>query len=187
MPVFKFQKQLDVMTFDILKDHFSKMWITSNIDLFHAETRNADRGRIVKDLFDLHSWRFKQVHGVLYKPKDNSVNATDLRKFPRRLWGWDQPSLSLYLEESKKTITITAIRDYSRKGLGLQIENISGLSNEQIVCLQGTFPPEPFEVNYIMDHFLKIKRFMIMRIDDRLQPIVGVQTITEAERDDKSD
>lgn len=187
MPVFKFQKQLDVMTFEILKDHFLKMWITSNIDLFHAETRNADRGRIVKDIFDLHSWWFKQVHGVLYKPKDNSVNAIDLRKYPRRPWGWDQPSLSLYPEDCKKTITITAIRDYSCKGLSLQIEDISGLSNGQIVCLQGTFPSEPFEVNYIMDHFLKIKKFMIKRIENGLQPIVGVQTITEVERGDKSD
>ena len=172
MPVFKFQKQLDVMTFEILKDHFLKMWVTSNIDLFHAETRNADRSRIIKDLFDLHSWWFKQVHGVLYKPKDNSVNVTDLRKFPRRHWGWDQPSLSLYLEDCKKTITITTIRDYSCKGLALQIENASGLSNGQIVCLQGTFPSEPFEVNYIMDHFLKIKKFMIKRIADGSQPVV---------------
>jgi hypothetical protein len=110
-----------------------------------------------------------------------------MRKFPRRPWGWDQPSLSLYPEDCKKTITITTIRDYSCKSLALQIENISGLSNGQIVCLQGTSLPEPFEVNYIMDHFLKIKRFMIKRIENGLQPIVGVQTITEAERDDQSD
>ncbi len=187
MPVLKFQKQLDVMTFEILKDHFLKMWVTSNMDLFHAETRNADRGRIVKVLFDKHSWWFKQVHGVLYKPKDNFNNATDLRKFPRRPWRWDQPSLSLYLEDCKKTITITTIRDYSCNSLAVQIEDISGLNNEQIVCLQGTSPPEPFEANYIMDHFLKIKKFMIKRVENGLQPIVGVQTITEAERDDKSD
>lgn len=189
MPVFKFQKQLDVMTFDILKDHFLKMWITSNIDLFHAETRNADRGRIVKDIFDLHSWWFKQVHGVLYQPKDSFVNAIDLRKFPRQPWNWkwSQPSVSLCPEESKKTIKITTIRDYSCKGLALQIEDISGLSNGQVVCLQGTYPPEPFEAYYIMDHFIKIKRFMIKRIANGVQPIVGVQTITEAERDDKSD
>jgi hypothetical protein len=187
MPVFKFQKQLDVMTFEILKDHFLKMWVTSNIDLFHAETRNADRGRIVKDLFDKHSWWFKQVHGVLYKPKDKFVNATDLRKFPRRPWRWDQPSLSLYLEDCKKTITITTIRDYSRNSLAVQIEDISGLNNDQIVCLQGTSPPEPFEANYIMDHFLKIKKFMVIRVENGLQPIVGVQTITEAERDDQTD
>lgn len=184
MPVFKFQKQQDVMTFEILKDHFLKMWVTSNIDLFHAETRNADSGRIVKDLFDLHSWWFKQVHGVLYKPKDNFVNTTDLRKFPRRPWRWGQPSLSLYLEDCKKTITITTMRDYAVEGLALQIENISGLSNGQIICLQGTSPPEPFEVNYIMDHFLKVKRFMIKRMANGLQPIIGVQSITKTERND---
>jgi hypothetical protein len=95
--------------------------------------------------------------------------------------------LSLYLEDCKKTITITAIRDYSVEGLALQIENASGLSNGQIVCLQGTSPPEPFEANCIMDHFLKIKRFVIKRIANGLQPIVGVQTIIEAERDGQSD
>ena len=187
MPVFKFQKQLDVMTFDILKDHFLKMWVTSNIDLFHADTRNADRGRIVKDLFDLHSWWFKQVHGVLYKPKGNFVETTDLRKFPRRPWRWDQPSLDLYPEDCKKTTTITTIRDYSRSSLTLQIEDISGLSNGQIVCLQGTSPPEPFEANYIMDYYLKTRRFIIKRIANGVQPIVGVQTIIEEERDNQSD
>ena len=187
MPVFKFQKQPDVITFEILKDHFLKMWVTSNIDLFHAETRNTDSGRTVKDLFDFHSWWFKQVHGVLYKPKNNFVNTTDLRKSPRLPWRWEQPPLSLYLEDCKKTITITTMRDYAVEGLALQIENISGLSNGQIICLQGTSPPEPFEANYIIDHFLKIKRFMVKRIKDGLQPIVGVQTITEAEREEQPD
>lgn len=187
MPVFKFQKQLDVMTFDILKDHFLKMWITSNIDLFHAETRNADRGRIVKDIFDSHFWWFKQVHGVLYQPKDSHVSAIDLRKFPRQHWKWSQPSVSLCPEESKKTITIKAICDYSCKGLALQIEDISGLINGQVICLQGDSPPEPFEAYYIMDYYLKIRRFIIKRIANGVQPIVGVQPIIEEERDNQSD
>jgi hypothetical protein len=187
MPVFKFQMKPDVTPFKILEDHFLKMWVTSNIDLFHAETRNAGRDRIIKDLFDLHSWWFKQVYSVLYKPKDNYVCATDIRKFPRQPWRWDPPSLSFYPEDCKKTIAITDICDYSCKGLSLQIEDISGLSNGQVVCLQGTSTAEPFEVNFIMDHFLEIKRFMIRRITNGSQPIVGLQAISEAERDDKSD
>ena len=94
--------------------------------------------------------------------------------------------MSLYLEDCKKIITIVTIRDYSVEGFALQIENISGLSNGQIVCLRGTSPTEPFEANYIIDHYLKNKRFMIMRVENGLQPIVGVQTITEAERVCKS-
>ncbi len=187
MPVFKFQKQLDAKTFEILEDHFLKMWVTSNIDLFHAETRNADRGRIIKDMFDLHSWWFKQVYGVLYGQKDNVVCVTDKRKFPRQNWRWDQPSLSLYLEDCKKTIRVTSICDYFREGLALQIEDISGLSIGQTVCLQGTLPAEPFEASYIMDHFLKIKKLVIKRITNGLQPIVGLQAISEAERNDKLD
>lgn len=187
MPVFKFQRQPDVMPFEILRDHFLKMWVTSNMDLFHAETRNADRSRIVKDLFDSHSWWFKQVHGVLYEQKDDFIHALDRRKYPRQPWRWDQPSLSLYLDDRKKTIKVVAIYDYSCKGFSLQIEDISGLSNGQIVCLQGTSPAEPFEAKFIIDHFLEIKRFVVRRIANGSQPIVGLQAIPEAESDDKSD
>jgi hypothetical protein len=187
MPVFKFQKQKDVMTFEILEDHFLKMWVTSNIDLFHAETRNADRGRIIKDIFDLHSWWFKQVYEALYEQKNNVVCATDKREFLRQLWRWEQPSLSLYLDDRKKTIRVTSISDYSCMDLTLQIEDISGLIIGDIVSLQGTFPIKPFEASYIIDHFLKIKRFKVRRITNGLQPIVGLQTISEAETDDKPD
>lgn len=187
MPVFKFQKQKDVMTFEILEDHFLKMWVTSNIDLFHAETRNADRGRIIKDIFDSHSWWFKQVYGALYGQKDNVVCANDKRKFLRQLWRWEQPSLSLYLDDRKKTIRVTSIRDYSCKGLALHIEDISGLSIGDIVSLHGSFPIKPFEASYIVDHFLKINKLVIRQITNGLQPIVGLQAISEAERDDKSD
>ena len=186
MPVFKFQKQPDVVPFRILEDHFLKIWVTSNVDLFHAETRNADRDRIVKDLLDLHSWWFKQVYGVLYGSKDNSVCAADKRIFPRQPWRWKQPSLSLYLDECKTTLTKATICDYSSEGLALQTEEVSRLSNGKIVCLQGDSPSEPLEVNFILEHFLKIKRFVVRRTADGLQPIVGIQAISESESDDES-
>ena len=187
MPVFQFQKQKDAMTFEILEDHFLKIWITSNIDLFHAETRNADRGRIIKDIFDSHSWWFQQVHGALYGQKNSVACAIEKRKFLRQLWGWEQPSLSLSLDDRKKSVRVTSIRDYSSNGQALQIEEISGLSIGDIVSLHGTFPIKPFEASYIIDHFLKINRLVIRRVTDGLQPIVGLQAISESERGDESD
>jgi hypothetical protein len=59
MPVFKFQMQPDGKPFEILEDNFSKLWTTSNIDLFHVEARIADRNRIMKDIFDFHFLRIK--------------------------------------------------------------------------------------------------------------------------------
>ena len=55
MPVFKFQMQPNGRPFEILEDHFLKLWLTSNVDLFHIEARIADRNRIIKDIFDSQS------------------------------------------------------------------------------------------------------------------------------------
>ncbi|TVL97137.1 MAG: hypothetical protein CV080_10270, partial [Candidatus Kuenenia stuttgartiensis] len=109
---------------------------------------------------------------------DKNNTIFDRRKFPRLSWKWDPlPSLHFFLEESKKTITITGICDYSREGLSLQTDNISGLGVGQIIRLQGTAPAAPYEANYVIDHFLKILCFTIVRITNELLPFIGVQAI----------
>ncbi|MCF6148113.1 MAG: hypothetical protein E3K37_05585 [Candidatus Kuenenia sp.] len=178
MPVFKFQMLPDAIPFKILEDHFLKLWTTSNIDLFHAEARITDRHHIIKDLFNRHSWWFKQLHGILHVPKDNNNNIYDRRKFPRQPWKWNLPlSLHIYLDDCEKTTTITNIYDYSREGMLLQLENISGLSIGQIVSLHGSAPAEPFEANFVIDHFLKITSSVIVRIAGELPLAICIQTV----------
>lgn len=182
MPVFKFQMQPNGKPFEILEDHFLKLWLTSNVDLFHIEARIADRNRVIKDILDSRSSWFKYVHEVLHTPKNNLPLTIDRRKFPRQSWEWNQPSLNVCLQDSKTTIRATMC-DFSREGISLHVDatNPSSVDGE-VVILQGTPPVEPFTANFIADHFLKIKRFMIRRVAKGSRPIIGLQAIPEAER-----
>jgi len=182
MPVFKFQMQPNGKPFEILEDHFRKLWLTSNVDLFHIEARIADRNRIIKDIFDSHSSWFKHIFEVLHAPKDNMPFTIDRRKFPRQTWEWNQPSLNVSLQD-RKTIIRTTICDCSREGLSLKLEATNlPLSEGQIVILQGTSPVEPLAANFIVDHFLKKKKFVVRRIANGPQPIIGLQATLESER-----
>ncbi len=71
MPVFKFQMQPNGRPFEILEDHFLKLWQTSNLDLSNLETRIANRNTVIKDIFSSHSSWFKHVYKVLYTSEDN--------------------------------------------------------------------------------------------------------------------
>jgi hypothetical protein len=41
---------------------------------------------------------------------------------------------------------------------------------------------EPLAANFIVDHFLKKKKFVVRRIAEGLQPIIGLQAVPEGER-----
>lgn len=71
MPVFKFQMQPEGNPFEILEDHFLKLWKTSNLDLSITDARIAKRNAIIKDIFDSHSSWFKHVYEVLYISEGN--------------------------------------------------------------------------------------------------------------------
>lgn len=71
MPVFKFQMQPKGKPFEILEDHFLKLWQTSNLDLSNIETKIANRNTIMRNIFNSHSSWFKHVYEVLYTPEDN--------------------------------------------------------------------------------------------------------------------
>jgi len=182
MPVFKFQMQTNGKPIERLEDHFLKLWLTSNVDLFHIKARIADRNRIIKDIFDSQSSWFKHISEVLHAPKGNMPVTIDQRKFPRQPWEWNQTSLSVCSEDCKPIANAT-IYDYSCEGISLKLEATNlPLSEGQIVTLQGTSPKEPLAANFIVDHFLEKKRFMVRRIADGLQAIIGLQACPEGER-----
>ncbi len=212
MPVFKFQMQPTGKPFEILEDHFRKLWLTSNVDLFHIEAQIADRNRIIKDIFDSHSSWFRHIFEALHAPKGNMPFTIDRRKFPRQAWEWNQPSLNVSLQD-RKTVIGATICDCSYEGISLNLRigisntpphnpPVNGgtqggnqiqvaedlikeatdlpLSEGQIVTLQGTSPKEPLAANFIVDHFLGKKRFMVRRIANGPQPVIGLQATLES-------
>ncbi len=182
MPVFKFQMQPNGKPFEILEDHFRKLWLTSNADLFHTEARIADRHRITKEIFDSHSSWFKHIFEALHASHGNMPFTMERRKFPRQTWVWNQPLLNVCLQDRKAIIKAT-LCDFSREGLSLKLESTNlPLSEEQVVTLQGESPKEAISANFVVDHFLKKKKFMVRRIANGLQPIIGLQAIPESEK-----
>ena len=182
MPVFKFQMQPNGKPFERLEDHFLKLWLTSNVDLFHIEARIADRNRIIKDIFDSQSSWFKHIFEVLHAPNGNMPFTIDRRKFPRQTWEWNQPPLNVCLQD-RKTIIRATICNCSREGISLKLEATNLPLNEgQIVTLEGTSPKEPLVANFIVDHFLEKKRFMVRQIANGSLPIIGLQAVPEGER-----
>lgn len=137
MPVFKFCKADDTETFDILENHFQKLWLTSNTDLFQARARIADRERIIKDVFEKRTCWFKHVCGVLYEdnPRQKGV-IRDKRTAPRqRCETQNKLDVEMSWEDgtNKKTVAAT-IEDFSRMGLGLKLTSSGG--KESVVMLK---------------------------------------------------
>lgn len=84
MPVLKFINNGVSNTFGVLEDHFRKMWLTSNQDLFHIGSRIYDCNRIIFNIFNQRKIWFKHVYGALYKNNDKGkFGILDKRKYPR--------------------------------------------------------------------------------------------------------
>ncbi len=181
MPVFKYQMQQSGKPFEILEDHFLKLWLTSCVDLFHMESRIADRNRIIKETIDSHASRLKYVFDALHASKCRTPYSNDRRKSPRQKWEWKQPLLKVCLQDRKTTIK-AAMCDYSREGVSLKLEATDFLGNNgQVVTLQGESPIEPRVADFIVDHFLKKKQFVIRRIMNGSQPVIGLQIAPDEE------
>jgi len=87
MPVFKFQMQPKGKPFEILEDHFLKLWQTSNLDLSNIETRIANRNTIMRDIFNSHLSWFKYVYEALYTTESNMpITKSNDANSGNRLW-----------------------------------------------------------------------------------------------------
>jgi class 3 adenylate cyclase len=85
MPVFKFQLQdhANTETFNILEDHFKKLWLTSDVDLFHLGARLAQSHEIIESIFTKRRGWFSYVYNALHED-DEKVAAEDRRWRTRR-------------------------------------------------------------------------------------------------------
>jgi hypothetical protein len=77
MPVFKIQREANADTFGVLEDHFRKLWLTSDTDLFQMGARNGDRDEQLYLIFRLRQYWFKSAGAVLRMGKDR-------RAYPRQ-------------------------------------------------------------------------------------------------------
>ena len=180
MPVLKFQMQSKGKPFENIEDHFSKIWLTSNVDLFHVEAQINDHSRIINDIFNSNEAWLKHIYGTLYVSKGSEKPFSfDRRKFPRQPWIWNDPTLTIRLE-SDATVSVDAtFCNYSREGISLKLKTQLNLSEGQIVMIQGMPPTDSCAASFVLDHFLKIGRFKVKWMRNGTQQSIGLQALPE--------
>jgi len=122
------------------------------------------------------------VCSVLHESGNNGSSVFDRQKFPQQPWEWNQPLLSLWLQDCKTALNAT-VCDYSREGVSLKFEKEKPpeLCEGQTVILEDAYIEEPFAASFIIDYFLRIKSYKIKRIEEGSQPIIGLQANLEGE------
>ena len=66
LPVFKFKRHKNTGTFNVLEDHFLKLWATSDCSLFHIKARCNDKKEIVRKIFKARSEWLRHVYNMLF-------------------------------------------------------------------------------------------------------------------------
>jgi hypothetical protein len=120
MPVFKFRKQQGGRPFEILCDHFDKIWRTSDTDIFHFEANQRDAKRIVKKVLDHRRAWFEHVFNALHN-NASYANTCDRRSHPRQEPFAVEPQLIFELSWKNGSGAISkssaSLRDFSAGGL----------------------------------------------------------------------
>jgi hypothetical protein len=121
MPVFRFDGAANVRPFKILEDHFRKLWLTTNTDLFHVRARNAEAQDTLYEIFRTREYWLRQVYGALHKP------GRERRQYPRKRC---KSKLDNYVHRdttqaaAKSPVKAEKVIDFSREGLALKLRNI---------------------------------------------------------------
>jgi len=116
MPVFKFEKKESINTFKIMEDHFSKIWLTSNHDMFHITARLADSDATISKIFeDRQAWLW-HVYGSLYLKKHDTEKRRSSRICQTRIY----VTIDKIKESETDRLKATVI-NYSAGGLGVEV------------------------------------------------------------------
>ncbi len=122
MPVFKFRRTEQPKTFDILEDHFQKLWLTTDVQQLGFGARLADTQRLTKHILDQrHSW-FRRVYEALER---NSAGKPERRHSPRSPCESD-PKTRVPLEwkmDGTEHSNMATVIDFSSGGLGVELED----------------------------------------------------------------
>lgn len=117
MPVFKFQRSPGTEIFDILADHIEKMWITTDVDLFHYAAREKDKEAILEGVFRVRRPWLQRVHKVLELERQDSP---DRRAYPRQICRSD-PATKLTILWQQERCPAAVVRDFSRVAISLVV------------------------------------------------------------------
>ena len=118
MPVFKFEGPT-IRPFQILENHFERLWSTTDTDLFHVLARDAEAADSVHKIFHARGHWLRQVNGILHKP------GRERRQYPRKICN---SKLENYVRRDNKQgasqlpIKVEKVLNFSREGLAFRLK-----------------------------------------------------------------
>jgi class 3 adenylate cyclase len=177
MPVFKFRRGELSDTFQVLEDHFNKLWVTTDTDLFHVGVRLAGRERLIRLIFRARRSWFKHVYGALYPFRESDDGGKE-RVSPRKPCRLPNSQIMVsWLVDGHTQKLKYDIINYSRAGVLLEVTGKSHPSPGEVVDLAivpkeelGENENETPEAKYLKDRLIKPTRgkFMVLRMQQRL-------------------
>jgi CAP12/Pycsar effector protein, TIR domain len=123
MPVFKVRKRFRGELFEILENHFEKLWATSDTDLLHYRIRDSVRADLVSDVFRHRKTWLRSVCGVLCE-QQKSGHPRDQRAYPRQPCTSSIPVTVVWAHEGKGMRATAAVVDFSVDGLRLDLSQV---------------------------------------------------------------
>lgn len=162
MPLFKFEKR--PRTLETLKEHFRKLWLGSDTDLFHTGARIVAKQRILWEIYRKRCSWLEHSYGAIYKSKEVD-NEDDERTYPRLPCATppEQILVTIKPEQSEiSEISVEEIVNLSRNGICIRLEKDVELSKGIIVKLniKAKLPKRDeinykSEIKYLEENFLK--------------------------------
>ena len=136
MPVFRFHDVNEGSAYRILVDHFRKLWSTSDEDLFHNLPRQQYKEALLRKIFSERLTWLKHVNGAIHsarKPYEHEPNDTTTdryRKFVRKICPTIISVSIISKEQGTPLSKHGRIYDFSRYGLGLELDFVNGSFKE---------------------------------------------------------
>lgn len=128
MPVFRFQALEGNSVFQLLEQHFRKLWLTSQTGLVHAEARLAHASEILARMFrpDQRGVWFRQIAGSLRAARERPPDfqqKIDARLVPRQRCRWTGEVRVKWSDDAGpgRHQAIATIRDFSESGFALEL------------------------------------------------------------------
>jgi len=149
MPVLKFQRQPGGKPFHILLDHFDKLWLTSDLDLFHLKARRGDHPEILRKIFKVRLAWLNKVYDALYAAPVRG-RLRDQRICPRQQCKTELPDLAMAWGTRSSQAEIV---DSSRGGLALRVPPDSTAPEGTVVQVTGMLRTDTPGATAMAEHF----------------------------------
>jgi hypothetical protein len=117
LPVFRFRNLPEKGTYEILCDHYDKLWLTSDIDLFQVEARRFDRACVLKRILD-RGWAWLRNAQAVLHPAANKKPNEDRRRYPRYVFA---PRFKIPIRLNGGTEVEAEVVDISRTSIRLAL------------------------------------------------------------------